>query len=263
MRHRAMLEKRHYVRKADPDANYWFDFSKHVLETYISKFGEDFNLILFGSVKIEDDYFVLPYRAFKHIFSDSFLARDGRNRWIGSVRYNELRVTNCFVRPDITAYYGEALLLGLPSFQSANISEEEQNDYAIENRKIEIKARQKQSVFRRRVLSNFGYRCCLTGIKERELLVASHIVPWSERKDARLDPKNGLCLFVLYDRLFDAGYFSLSDRNEVVITPRLDSLSPQLQDTLRNIEGLKIRAPKTHQIKLEYLQYHRKLILLR
>lgn len=262
MQHRALLEKKHYVRKADPDANYWFDFSKNELEKYLGKFGEDFNLILFGSPKIEDDYFVLPYGAFKHIFSAPFLSK-GRERWIGSVRYNELRVTNCPIRPDITAYYGEASLLGLKGSQSAGISEEEQNDYAIENRKIEVKVRQKQSVFRRRVLSNFGHRCCLTGIKERGLLVASHIVPWSERKDSRLDPKNGLCLFVLYDSLFDAGYFSLSDDNEVVITPKVESLSPQLRDTLRAIKGQRIRTPKTHQIKLEYVQYHRRIKLIR
>lgn len=261
--HRAVLEKKHYVRKAKPDLNYWFDFSKHVLEKYVRKFGEDFNLILFGSSDIKDDYFVLPYGAFKHIFSDTFLARDDRERWIGIVRYNELRVTNCPIKPDITAYYGETLLLGLKASQSTGISEEEQNDYAIENRKIEVKARQKQSLFRRRVLSNFGYRCCLTGIKERELLVASHIVPWSERKDTRLDPKNGLCLFVLYDSLFDAGYFSLSDENEVVITPKMDLLSPRLQDTLRTIEGQKIRTPISHQLKLDYVQYHRRMKLIR
>src|SRR6266550_4075025 len=50
------------------------------------------------------------------------------------------------------------------------------NDYAIENRRIEINARLKQSVFRQRVLANFGGRCCLSGVTELELLTASHVV---------------------------------------------------------------------------------------
>ena len=45
---------------------------------------------------------------------------------------------------------------------------------AIENRKIEINARQKQSIFRTRVLNNFEHRCCLSDTVEENLLIASH-----------------------------------------------------------------------------------------
>ena len=36
-------------------------------------------------------------------------------------------------------------------------------------------------------------RCCATGFSVRRLLRASHIIPWSESEDTRLDPCNGLC----------------------------------------------------------------------
>ena len=36
-----------------------------------------------------------------------------------------------------------------------------------------------------------------------KLLVASHIIPWSENKEERLNPTNGICLSSLYDKAFD------------------------------------------------------------
>jgi putative restriction endonuclease len=256
---RRALEQRNYIRKAEPSLDYWFDFSKGTLTNYISKYGNNFNLILYGLPEKDDDFFVLPFDAFNHIFDDKYLANDklGRKRWIGTIKFNELRVSNCPIKPDISVYYGDASLLGMKGPSPSRLSEEEKNDYAIENRKIEIKARQKQSLFRKRVLTNFNKRCCLSGIKETGLLVASHIVPWSEGKNSRLDPGNGLCLFTLYDSLFDQGYFSLSDDLTVIVTPKINTLSKQLQQILQGIEGQKISKPKSHHIKLEYVQYHR------
>ncbi len=135
--------------------------------------------------------------------------------------------------------------------------ESDQNDYAIENRKIEIEARQKQSKFRKTVLNNFSYKCCISGITESELLVASHIVPWSKKIETRLDPSNGLCLSVLYDKLFDKGYISFDDEMRVIVTKSRNQLSQDLQKILASIEGKLMRKPKSYSIKKEYLSYHR------
>jgi putative restriction endonuclease len=261
---RSVLEQRNYIRKAE-SLDYWFDFSKGILTHYISKYGNDFNLIIYGRLEKDDDFFVLPFVAFNHIFDDRYLSNDkrGQRRWIGTIKFNELKVSNCLIRPDVSAYYGDASLLGMKGPSPSQLSEEEKNDYAIENRKIEINARQKQSLFRKRVLTNFNKRCCLSGITETDLLVASHIVPWSEGKNSRLDPGNGLCLFALYDSLFDQGYFSLTDDLGVIITSKLTTLSSQLRQILRQIEGQKISKPKNHKIKLEYVQYHRSTKLIR
>lgn len=258
------LSKNNYVRKASPSLNYWFDFAKTKIESYKKDFGDNFNLIIYGSPEIEDDFFVLPFSAFKHIFTDAHLAQADRNRWIGSIKFNELRVTNSQLHPDIFAYYANFALLDMKLDNLTEIllrSEEDQNDYAIENRLVEIKARQKQSLFRNRVLSNFDNRCCLTEIGEADLLVASHIVPWSERKESRLDPRNGLCLFVTYDSLFDQGYFSLRDDLSIVLTPQLENLSPKLKQMLTEIQNQKIRLPIKYGINLEYVQFHRQYIL--
>jgi predicted restriction endonuclease len=96
---------------------------------------------------------------------------------------------------------------------SDTLTDEDSNDYAIENAKREISVRIRQSKFRKDVLRNFNSKCCLTGISQPDLLVASHIIPWADKVEKRLDPKNGLCLFHLYDKLFDIGYFTIDPSN--------------------------------------------------
>lgn len=70
-----------------------------------------------------------------------------------------------------------------------------------------IEARIGQAQFRRMVLASYNDTCCMSGLRQPELLVASHIVPWSEDKKNRLNPQNGLCLSALHDRAFDKGLF--------------------------------------------------------
>lgn len=67
----------------------------------------------------------------------------------------------------------------------------------------EVKTRVNQSVFRLMVLTNYTTKCAITGIDIPELLLASHIVPWSKNENERLNPENGICLSALYDKAFD------------------------------------------------------------
>lgn len=66
-----------------------------------------------------------------------------------------------------------------------------------------VKLRVNQTFFRTRVLSAYGFRCCVTGVANEELLNASHIVEWARDEKNRLNPRNGLCLNALHDRAFD------------------------------------------------------------
>ena len=122
---------------------------------------------------------------------------------------------------DPEAYWAfERRLTGIEAaIRKINPNSTDLNDYAIENRKIEVEQRQKQSQFRAHILQNFEGRCCLSGISEEELLVASHIVPWAKHIETRLNPANGLLLYCPYDRLFDKGFISFDDRLRVVVAP--------------------------------------------
>lgn len=71
--------------------------------------------------------------------------------------------------------------------------------------KATVKVRRGQEYFRQAVLNNFGGSCGVTGLAVRELLVASHILPWGKHEAERLNVRNGLCLSRLHDAAFDMG----------------------------------------------------------
>ncbi|MGV2389859.1 MAG UNVERIFIED_CONTAM: hypothetical protein LVR29_21185 [Microcystis novacekii LVE1205-3] len=56
------------------------------------------------------------------------------------------------------------------------------------------KVRIGQNFFRKTILALYNYRCCITGNPIPLLLTASHILPWSQFPEQRLNPHNGLCL---------------------------------------------------------------------
>ncbi|MEX6314993.1 HNH endonuclease [Providencia manganoxydans] len=67
-----------------------------------------------------------------------------------------------------------------------------------------IKQRTKQKLFRDRLFSMWGACCAVTNIDINELIIASHIKPWSEcNNDERIDAANGIPLCSHFDKLFD------------------------------------------------------------
>jgi predicted restriction endonuclease len=133
-------------------------------------------------------------------------------------------------------------------------------DYTIEDALANVKIRIGQSQFRSLVLSNFHAACCVSGIAEESLLVASHIIPWSHDKSKRSDPANGLCLFVEYDKYFDKGYISIADDYSIIVTSKCSSFSGPLRERLLALRGRKLTAPSATPINPEFLKYHRQNI---
>src|SRR5665213_230226 len=126
-----------------------------------------------------------------------------------------------------------------------------------------IKVRRGQQFFRQSILNAYGVRCCITGINVPRLLVASHIKPWSEYPDHRLDAGNGLCLSALHDAAFDAGLITLDDGYRVVLSKHLTSHFPQpaLEQSFVQYAGRPIRLPdKFAEPRREFLAYHREAI---
>lgn len=78
-----------------------------------------------------------------------------------------------------------------------------------------------QSFFKSAVLSNFNEKCCLTGMTQRELLTACHIIPWENDKMNRLNPKNGLCFNTLHAVAFNKGLISLDNSLKVIISSKI------------------------------------------
>lgn len=85
----------------------------------------------------------------------------------------------------------------------------------------EIKARRVQNFFRRTVLQSYNNRCAISGLAIPQLLVASHIIPWSEDVSRRADPTNGIALNALYDKAFDRHLISFDEDFRLVLSPRI------------------------------------------
>lgn len=108
-------------------------------------------------------------------------------------------------KPELLAFESERLLASRLGRSIEEVAEIDVGDLPPEGRDREaiVRLRVNQSFFRSRILSAYNFRCCITGLAVRPLLVASHIVPWSEGRANRLNPRNGLCLNALHDRAFD------------------------------------------------------------
>lgn len=118
-----------------------------------------------------------------------------------------------------------------------------------------------QRVFADAVKKNYGNCCAITGIKTREFLIASHIVPWSVDENIRLDPSNGICLSLLVDRAFENGFLIIEDDLTVCINwPRVAG-DANLQEQLGPYDGLKLTQPTAHPPKKDYLRRRRELKL--
>jgi putative restriction endonuclease len=84
-----------------------------------------------------------------------------------------------------------------------------------------VKLRRGQDFFREAVLNNSGGCCGITQLAVRELLIASHILPWGTYPEHRLNVRNGLCLSRLHDAAFDRGLVSFDDKLRLLLSPQL------------------------------------------
>lgn len=118
--------------------------------------------------------------------------------------------------------------------------------------------RLKQSFFRKAVLSSYRGRCCMSGLSEARLLIASHIVPWSRDKANRLNPANGLSLCAVHDRAFDIGLMTLSDDFCVVLSDELKRRDDSfVQSVFVPLAGRPIEMPERFTPSLAFVRRHR------
>jgi putative restriction endonuclease len=89
--------------------------------------------------------------------------------------------------------------------------------------------------------------------------VASHIVPWSQDKQNRLRPTNGLCLNALHDRAFDKHLITVSAIDFTIrVSARLKARSDlkSVNDNFLYYEGKSIRLPDKAMPSIEQLKQH-------
>lgn len=123
-----------------------------------------------------------------------------------------------------------------------------------------VKLRRGQEYFRDAVLNNFGGCCGVSQLAIRELLIASHILPWGSHAEERLNVRNGLCLSRLHDAAFDRGLITFDDNLCLVLSKELKAEMPKraVTDNFGSYEGEALRLPGDAALpQPEFLAVHR------
>lgn len=114
-----------------------------------------------------------------------------------------------------------------------------------------VKVRIGQGKFRDKLIEKYNGKCCISGIDVKELLVASHIKPWSESNNfERWDINNGLLLCTHYDKLFDKHLISFEDNGNIIIS----NIVPDKVIDSFNLRGVNIKVSDDMK---KYLYIHR------
>jgi 5-methylcytosine-specific restriction enzyme A len=87
-----------------------------------------------------------------------------------------------------------------------------------------ITSRVGQGAYRKRIIHRWNYKCAVTGFDKLNVLIASHIVPWSEsNNNERLDVNNGLLLSPTFDALFDRHFVSFENSGRIILSDKIET----------------------------------------
>ena len=131
----------------------------------------------------------------------------------------------------------------------------------------QVKVRVGQNFFRDTVLNAYDRRCCITGIDNAAMLIASHIKPWkvSNIETERTNPRNGLCLNAFHDKAFDKGLITLDKHFKVVLSPlwKEINMDEATKEWFFSYGGKEIRLPDKFIPSHEFIEYHNDVIFLK
>ncbi len=115
-----------------------------------------------------------------------------------------------------------------------------------------VKSRIGQGVFRQRVLAHWKV-CALTGFKDTNLLVASHIKPWRDcNSKERLEGFNGLLLTPNLDKAFDSGLITFAPAGPITLSPQLTE-----PEKLGISADMRVNLHAQHQ---PFMEFHRGVV---
>ena len=86
-----------------------------------------------------------------------------------------------------------------------------------------VTSRVGQGAYRKRIIHRWEYKCAVTNFNKLDILIASHIVPWSKATDQeRLDVNNGLLLSPTYDALFDKHLITFDNKGKIQLSDKIE-----------------------------------------
>ncbi len=120
-----------------------------------------------------------------------------------------------------------------------------------------ITSRVGQGTYRKRIIHRWEYVCAVTKFNKLEILIASHIVPWSKASnEERLDVHNGILLSPTYDALFDKHLISFDHQGKILLSEAIETSAYEKI----GVTG-KEKIKNLSRYNFEYLDRHRELLV--
>jgi len=119
-------------------------------------------------------------------------------------------------------------------------------------------SREGASKYRKQVIEHM-MQCPFTKISDDRLLIASHIKPYNvcmkeDNLKEAIDYLNGLALSPTYDKLFDQGYITFTDKGELICGTQLSSYTWEKLNIRPNAKNIMRIYPENRE---KYLEFHR------
>lgn len=120
-----------------------------------------------------------------------------------------------------------------------------------------VKVRVNQNFFRLMIIAAYNNRCCITGLANKDLLIAGHIKPWGIDEKNRMNPHNGLAINSLHDRAFEYGLITILPSFRIKVS---SILKKQKDEVTKNFflkyDNVLINLPNRFLPAKEFLEYH-------
>lgn len=121
-----------------------------------------------------------------------------------------------------------------------------------------VKIRVNQIFFRQSILASYNLTCCITGIQQPELLIASHIRPWGLDEKNRLNPRNGIAINGLHDKAFENGLMTITPDYKIKISSILLKQTNNIAiiEYFNRYHNKEMILPSRFLPEIEFLKYH-------
>jgi hypothetical protein len=118
-----------------------------------------------------------------------------------------------------------------------------------------VTSRVGQGAYRKRIIHRWEYKCAVTNFNKLDILIASHIVPWSQSNATeRLDVHNGILLSPTYDALFDKHLITFDNKGKIILSNNIEHVAYQKI----GVTG-KEQIHDLSQYNLSYLERHNRI----
>ena len=168
-----------------------------------------------------------------------------------------------FENPEKLAYESEKIIAELRNKTIEESTNIDLNNLPKGTERISVtRQRVNQQFFHDAVLCSYENHCCITGISNKQLLEACHISSWRDDVKNRTNPKNGLCMNLLFHKAFDRYLFTVTPDYKIEISEQMidGTDDNSFRDYLLSIKGKDIIMPEKfypdkNLLAIHYEQY--------